>query len=303
MNPVEAGFVPTIYGKGIYHEVKKRYESKEELKVLLNYCKTFESAVCMNTDLKLLNYLYFSEYLNFLTSPNDVMDAETVIAGLSPYDFWKAKTAARPYAYQPQAGDIFMESIPQADIERRKQNSCLPVELSDQDIAQNVEDPISMQPMQSVNKLMQLIENYFVIEFEKLDLLLDLSIIHWNAFDNLAKLIMKTGLAKDDNAIIIYKAIANVLSLPRAIKEWKRESVKILSSKPDARELPFESTALDTIFPLMNKQLNDDLLESIVFLGHGVITQDTLKDIANKFFLDNKLIQCFFITARPSALR
>ena len=303
VNPVEAGFVPSIYTKGIYHEVKKRYESKEELKQLLDYCTTFEQRICMTTDLKLLNYLNFSEYYSFLSQPNDVMDAETVIAGLSPYDFWKAKPASRPYSYEPQKGDIFMESIPEKDIERRKQNSCLPVELSDQDIQSNVEDPIALLPTQTVNKFMQLIETYFVVEYEKLDLLLDLALVHWSAFDSMSNLIIKAGFAKDDNAITVYKAVANVLCLPQIIKEWKRESIKLISHKTNTRELPFDNGTLSVIFPIMNKTVNEELLESIVYLAHGVITQGTLKEIANKFFLDNKLIQCFFLTSRPSELR
>lgn len=294
-NTLDHNIVPSVFSKEVFFNFKETYDNKEELKGAIQYCKDFASGVCMRTDLKLINYLVFNEYELFLSSPNDVLDAESVARGMSPYDC-KQYTGNKPtFPYELPKDDPFMKEL-KDNIEDRKKACVKPVEFLKDEFAKAEEDPISRQTVAEVDKFMQFIEKLFVIEQEKLDFLLDIALLQWNAFDKVTPILKKSGYIKNDSTISAYKSLIEAASLRKTIHEWKIDYIGKKTST-------FYSSILDPLFSFSTGRVQkESLIQAIVYLAHGVIIPSTIKELASVYGLDYSLINTFFISGYPVQL-
>ena len=286
--------MPSIYSKAIYHQFKKTYDNKKDLQASLDYCNNFVPNMCMGTDLKLINYLSFSEYTSLVVQPNDILDADTVANNSSPYCYEKYNDGKETFEYKPNADDPFIKFIGEEEIPKRVKASVKSVELLSDAFKSATEDPVSGQATSDVFEFLQFIENTMVVEQEKLDFFLDLALIHWDAFDKYLPVLKSAGFIKNENTPGIYKAMVGGASLRKSILEWKGEYI--------TKKVPFTSGAMNALFPYLLKRINEPLIQAIVLLAHGVITPATIKDLAAKYGLDQDLVQGFFISGYPSEL-
>ncbi len=293
-NTVDHNIVPSIYSKSIFFEFKKTYDNKKDLAAALDYCKNFGQKICMNTDLKLLNYLTFSEFQSFLSQPNDIMDAETVASNASPYCYASYSGGKETFEYKSAADDPFADFIGREELKKRVVASIKPVEFLSDEFKNSAEDWVSGQATQDAVHFVQFIENTLVVEQEKMDFLLDLALLHWDAFDKYMPVLQAVNYMKNENSPGVYKAAVEAASLRKSILDWKAEYI--------TKKTPFSSSAMNALFPFLPKRANEALIQAIVLLAHGVITPATIKDLAAKYGLEQELVQGFFISGYPSEL-
>ena len=283
--------------------MKKHIESKEELKTLLKYCTDFETTVVKQTNLKLVNYTSFKDFFLYLGMPNDAIDAENIFKDVSPYQSENTKITDDIFPFETDKDDHFLEYIGPDVIKKRQKTCWKPSDFSKEMADQDIRDPISQEPMKKVIDFMEKIESWFVIQHEKLDIILELASQQWDTFDKMVDLLKVIGFIKDDNSSNVYKALANIVSLPLSVREWKNETIKRIRATGNLKVLLFDSSALNSIFTFLGRQINEDLMESIIHLAHGVITSSNLKELSVKFSLDTNLIQSFFLASRPYELK
>ena len=293
-NTMESRIIPSFYIKDIYFNFKENYENKDEIKAAIKYCEEFSTKTCMNTDLKLINYLTFSEYTSFLGAPNDILDSATVARGVSPY-VYELYTDNKPtFDYEMPKDDPFINFLGPAVVNKRKIACVKPMELDTKEYKEATLDPISEVDKEDAEKFLQHIEANFVIEQEKLDFLLDTALLQWNAFEKVWSVLETAGYKKNDNTLAAYKAIVGAASMRKAIHEWKIDYI--------SKKNTFTTTVLDAILPYMGKLQSEALIQSVVFLAHGVITPANIKGLAAKYGLDYGLVNAFFISGCPSEL-
>ena len=198
-----------------YHVFTETFKDAEEVKGELEYCKAFISPNSgpIGSYYSLLNYLSFNEWVTFLTTKNDMKDADTVAKGLSPY-FPKEIISPNPEketmgVESPKPGDQFYNLIDTLLSEKR--NSLFVKPSSEK---------LKVDPLLSMLKKF---ETYFLLETDKLDLLLDLAQLKFSCFDDYRQYMNMLNFRKGEESLNYYKSIIKGLTLRKMflLSRWQ----------------------------------------------------------------------------------
>ncbi len=269
---------PSLFESNVFFPMKDpKLMSLDELKATLSYCKSFEEKVCSNTPLKFLNYLRFSEYVEFLAKPSDFSDALGVARGVSPYakPTGEQKTlygGKEPLPVSPLAEGESFGGISSEDFKARLDLIIKPTELQ-QTEGRTVDGP-SSKPLEQVNEFMGRLETQFIVEREKMDFLLDLAALSWETLSRFRGPLEVLGFLLNDTSAAVYEAICEVVAnrspatMNRAllalsdILVYKRDkyalkTLTILVLDPEADPDPYLSAqALSTMTPDMARAVS-----------------------------------------------
>jgi hypothetical protein len=207
-NAWEYNVIPSFYDKDIYFSFKDKYDTKDEVNAALGYCEGFVRKICEGTDLKLVNYITFKELIPFLENPSDEIDTAG-FKGMSPY----AKVQSSIYSdkeafeYSPSENDLITSTM-----DKKQRRLLKPKDFTDEQLAGKSTDVVSSQPCAAAFSFMKMIEVAFVSEWEKLNLLLDLAVINWEAFYSLEECFKNTEYQLNEKSFELYRAIAEVVA-------------------------------------------------------------------------------------------
>jgi len=306
-NTADQQIAPSFYSENLFHWFKPDYVNPKDIRDALDYCNSFPQTVQKIGELMQMNYNGFRSYASFLEQPNDVMDALNIISQASPYAYQAvAANSARKesgdedeggdnelkFTYEFPKDDIFVEYITKEEITKRLSVFVKPREMTHEKFEKGKEDPKSRRTADEAEAFMQQIETAMVVEQEKYDLVLDLAMLKWNVFDKLQAVVKKAEYIKDENTFAAYKALMGVATMRKNIQEWRLDYVE--------RKAAFETNVMDLLMPYMGKINNENLVQHIILLAHGVITPETIKDLAEIYGLDSDLVNVFFMSSYPT---
>lgn len=203
--------IPSLYEKDIYFPLKRKYDTQEETKAALDYCVEFAEKVCKGTKLRLVNYVTFKELVPFLENPSDETDA-AAMKGISPYAKPDADLFAdkETFEYSIPEGDLILASVERKNIEGRR--LVKPRELTEEQLANKPNDTVSSQPCGAAFNFMRNLETALVAEWEKLNLLLDVAVMNWEAFFSLQECFKNTEYQLSSQSFELYKALAEIVA-------------------------------------------------------------------------------------------
>lgn len=205
----------SLYEPEIYFPMRKQISTPEEIEAAMAYCKNFSDKTCMETSLKLLNYLRFNELVVFLNKPSDAADAGTVATNVTPYvkslpfPVWIQKEL---FEYDTPADDYTIAAMDPLFLKARCGMCVKPRELYAKVIEGKNIDPISLKPYTEVMDFMKKLEIAFIQEQEKLDFLLDVAVVNWNGYEGFKNVLAKAAYLIKDNSFVLYKAIPIILA-------------------------------------------------------------------------------------------
>lgn len=261
---------PSLYDPEIYFPMREKFETPREIKAALEYCRSFDEKICLGTNLKLMNYVRFEELVVFLVKPSDAMDAESVARDISPYQKF---TSAHPLTadkelipYDPPAGDLILSNIDPKIIQNRKTGLVRPRDLC----ANKIEGkPGDATALAKAIDFLKMVDTAFLVEREKLDLLLDISNLGWDAYDSMQNYLKKAGYIINDKSQNMYKVLSGVVA-KKDQQSFADSLTQILSAVMCRRDIPGVRNAILLLYGMLKKEdmrllanLDYDLVEAI----------------------------------------
>jgi len=294
-NTIDAKIFYSWHREPLYYQFKETYENKQELQKAIDYCATFLIKVKERKCYISSTFYCMNTFNIYLTQPNDILDAGVLGIDVTPYDYTQGSYyGGGQMKYDAPKDDPFIDYVGKAKIDRRRPFLVTSLEMEDAVNKKLEEDPISKRPLSEVEKFLKKIEIYLVIEQEKLDFLLDIALLQWDAFERISPVLTNIGYLKNENTTLVYKTLTGAASMRKSIHEWQVES---LTKKAITAASTFTTDVLSTVFPFLGKMPDEALVQSIVLLAHGVIDQSTIKELAFEYGLDNDLVNAFFFSS------
>ena len=254
----------SLYEPEIFFPMKDKYASEEETKAALEYCRNFVDKICSGTNLKLLHYLAFNELLVFLSNPSDAMDAESVAKNITPYlkmveppSFYKDKEL---FVCEPPVTDPLMSLIEKKALQNRCLEMVKPRDLISKTIEGKAVDPSCGKPYSEMLSFMKTIDYSFIVEQEKIDLILDLAVLSWAAFDAFSDSLRRASFLLNDNSAIFYKTLTSIVA------------------KED--DSSFEN-ALVGLLSVLTCKRDATGIKNLILLSHKLIKPEEMKVFAN----------------------
>ena len=263
-NKWDYAVTPSLYEPEIYFPMKERFDDEKDLKAALEYCRTFVDKICSNTNLKLLHYLSYNEFVVFLSNPSDAYDAESVAKNVTPYqkvlDAYFMGKDRETYACDIPINDYILSTMDQKLVQGRKTAVVKPRELEAKTIEGKIVDSISSRPFVEVVAMMKMIDSYFIIEQEKLGLILDMAPLNWDAIDSLKDSLRKAACLIDDNSSVICKAILGIIA-KKGVTTFADSLVTLIKTISCRRDVLG--------------------LKSLILLAHGFVKPENVRVFAN----------------------
>ncbi len=273
---------PSLYEPEIYYCMKSRFESEAEYKAALDYCRGFVDKICSGTNLKLLHYLSFKELEVFLLNPSDNDDADSVAKNITPY---RKLQEPHPmcgdkevFPCEPTSGDYFISALDPKIVQNRHAAMVRPRDLTSKAMEGKGIDSVSGRPYSEVLALMSRFESYFILEQEKTDLLLDMSVINWDAYAASREILEKAAYMPTESAAELYVALAGVVAKKTG---------------------PAFESALGALTNSICCKRDATGLKNIVLLAHRLIRKENMKVFAN---LSLELVEAIKVSEYPKGL-
>lgn len=283
-NILDYKMVPSLFDLDIFFKFEDNYDVNEETDKALEYCKNFVEKVCRNTNFKLLDYISFQEFIPFLSNPLDEVDAESVVKNISPYKALKEPISMEDYKgidYKSEENDHILLSLDSIDLSNRK--GIFPKDLVD--INENSIDPVTNKSYIKTIELMKILESGFVYEWEKLDLLLDLASMNWDACSKHKKALENVQYYRNDNSDEIYRCLLNIrakINLDTALE-------KLLNHVLIKKDVIYVKTLLLKQFNIHNEKKDKIILEGMSDeLINALNETEKLKESIDEKYLQEK---------------
>ena len=258
---------PSLYDPLIYFPMKPKFDNPADAKAAQDYCHDFVEKVCMGTELKLMNYLSFHEFVVFLSSPSDAQDALTVAANLSPYTKLTDPNPLREnkelFEDQLHPTDGLLYGVNAELLKRRIGCTVKPRDLTSKAVGANSKDAFSGLSLLDVATFMQKLEFALFAEVEKLDLLLDLAGNGWTAFEALKPGLQKLGYLLSDLSTSVYKSFALIA---------------------EHRDRPTFAEGISGLLTAAGHRRDLRCFQNIFLLAYNLATPEDIKTFANFSF-------------------
>ena len=278
---------PSLFDLDIFFKFEDNYDVNEETDKALEYCKNFVEKVCRNTNFKLLDYISFQEFIPFLSNPLDEVDAESVVKNISPYKALKEPISMEDYKgidYKSEENDHILLSLDSIDLSNRK--GIFPKDLVD--INENSIAPVTNKSYIKTIELMKILESGFVYEWEKLDLLLDLASMNWDACSKRKRALENAQYYLSDNSEEIARCILNI----RATKNLDTLLEQLLNHVLIKKDVTCVKTLLLKQWNIHDEKKDDIILKGMSYeLIKALNDTDKLKNSIDEKYLEEKIIE------------
>ena len=268
----------------VFGELTKSEE--EKTKFITSAKETFNQ--CNKSDACFL-LPSFEEVKIHLLNANDLWDCMDMYKVISPYNPEKAcKNIDAPiHKLLPDDESLkYLESDEREERERSFYKAMFKHKLAPGDDSLT----LAMKQFYPLEKLI-------VMQFEKMDLFLDLASNEWDGKDNIMKWLTELKvMPKAQKTLELYSAFSNLVSLRTNIVRFQETSTT--GDIYDSTEIRTLLNAISSSIPIKVK-----ILEDVIVLMHGIIEEDRFTSIVaqyNAIFprlrLDESLIKLMFIS-------